>query len=264
MEIPEFTKLFVAALDGNPELNDQEKAIVKALPYLIDADLDSDPRHFHHESKGLLRKYLHMTSPRARISAPLSVEVLARLSDHFIKEKLEVIRQQTLAEAQKKGVDEYLQVFQKTALKSREGSEIKLGDFFGEDKNYSHVVLIFGGSWCEPCQHEIPFINEAQKKLGKKVQFLGIGLERSFETMVSAYDQLPAGLAPEYPLLFDEGRLFYESVCVKKTGVPYMLVFTSSGKLVDLHMGFSEPAANEENPIMTRLKPLLGPSIEFD
>lgn len=114
------------------------------------------------------------------------------------------------------------------------------------------VVLVdFWASWCEPCRHSFPWLNEMQEKYGDRLVIIGVNVDREradankFLAQVPAHFQLiydPAGeLASKYELL----------------GMPSSYVFDTSGKLVDTHIGFRKGQRAERE---AQLRNLLVPT----
>ena len=66
------------------------------------------------------------------------------------------------------------------------------------------TLVVFWGSWCEPCIHEIPVINELEKFYGPKgLKVIGLGLDIGGETL----DTIAGARVKHqinYPVLFDK------------------------------------------------------------
>ena len=63
----------------------------------------------------------------------------------------------------------------------RDGKEVKLSDFFGKP-----IVLNFWGSWCYPCQMEMPHFQEKYLELGEEINFLMVNSTTGRETYENA------------------------------------------------------------------------------
>jgi thiol-disulfide isomerase/thioredoxin len=65
------------------------------------------------------------------------------------------------------------------------------------------TLLVFWASWCLPCIHEIPVINELQRFYGRRgLRVLGLGVREGNETL-ERLKQTAAKHGVTYPLLFD-------------------------------------------------------------
>ncbi|MCB2205870.1 TlpA family protein disulfide reductase [bacterium] len=49
----------------------------------------------------------------------------------------------------------------------------------GEAFHGKPVLLEFWATWCKPCMHAVPHLNELQKEFGDRVQFVAISQERA-------------------------------------------------------------------------------------
>lgn len=65
------------------------------------------------------------------------------------------------------------------------------------------TLVVFWGTWCEPCIHEIPVINELEKFYGPKgLRIIGLGLDIGGDTV----DSIAAAATRHkirYPVLYD-------------------------------------------------------------
>jgi thiol-disulfide isomerase/thioredoxin len=95
------------------------------------------------------------------------------------------------------------------------------------------VVLVdFWASWCEPCRHSFPWLNEMQAKYGDRLVIIGVNVDRERADAKRFLSQVPA----QFQLIYDPaGELATQ---YEVMGMPSSYVFDTSGKLVDKHIGF--------------------------
>lgn len=80
-----------------------------------------------------------------------------------------------------------------------DGSRVRSGDL--DDKP---TVVVFWASWCGPCVHEIPSLNQLQAQVGEEVHVLGINAGEGVEAVTEAVE----GLGVRYPVALDpDGRI---------------------------------------------------------
>lgn len=77
----------------------------------------------------------------------------------------------------------------------------------GDGSTHKATLLVFWGTWCQPCIHEVPVLNELQRFYGKDgLQVIGIGMSWGGDTL----DKVAAAAEQHgmsYPVLFDkDGR----------------------------------------------------------
>jgi cytochrome c biogenesis protein CcmG/thiol:disulfide interchange protein DsbE len=123
-------------------------------------------------------------------------------------------------------------------------------------KHRGKVVLVdFWASWCEPCRHSFPWLNDMQARYGDRLVVIGVNVDREradadrFLALVPAHFQViydPAGeLAARYEVM----------------GMPSSYVFDTSGRLVEKHVGFRKSQrAEREAQLQALLAPASGQS----
>ena len=114
------------------------------------------------------------------------------------------------------------------------------------------VVLVdFWASWCEPCRHSFPWLNEMQARYGDRLVVIGVNVDRERTDADRFLSQVPAHFA----VIYDPNGELASQYDVM--GMPSSFVFDTSGRLVDQHIGFrkSKRAEREE-----QLRKLLQPT----
>ena len=113
------------------------------------------------------------------------------------------------------------------------------------------VVLVdFWASWCEPCRHSFPWLNEMQAKYGERLVIIGVNVDRERADAKRFLSQVPA----QFQLIYDPaGELATQ---YEVMGMPSSYVFDTSGKLVDKHIGFRKALRAERE---AQLRQLLTP-----
>lgn len=128
------------------------------------------------------------------------------------------------------------------AASARTAEPLDLAQYRGK------IVLVdFWASWCEPCRHSFPWLNEMQAKYGDRLVVIGVNVDREradanrFLAQVPAHFQIiydPAGgLAARYEVM----------------GMPSSYVFDTSGTLVDRHIGFRKALRTEREAQLRKL-----------
>jgi thiol-disulfide isomerase/thioredoxin len=100
----------------------------------------------------------------------------------------------------------------------------------------SAVVLNFWGSWCPPCQAEMPALQAAHRELGEKVTFVGIDVQDTRRAAIG----LVRRVGITYPSGFDADGSVEEAFDTNGTPATY---FISHGRILNLHPGGLTEAA---------------------
>lgn len=122
----------------------------------------------------------------------------------------------------------------KTIATVKKGTELEClnGDFgviFESIKG--PAVVNFWGSWCGPCQEEMPFLVTFYKKYGKKVALIGIDTE---ETSPTYGEDFVKSHGITWPNLYDlDGR----TKSITGPGIPVTYFINEKGKVVYKHIG---------------------------
>ncbi len=94
----------------------------------------------------------------------------------------------------------------------------------------SAVVLNFWGSWCPPCQAEMPAFAAAHRELGHKVTFVGIDVQDTRHAAIA----LLRRVGVTYPSGFDANGSVEDEFDTNGTPATY---FISHGRILNLHPG---------------------------
>jgi cytochrome c biogenesis protein CcmG, thiol:disulfide interchange protein DsbE len=112
------------------------------------------------------------------------------------------------------------------------------------------VVLVdFWASWCEPCRHSFPWLNEMQAKYGDFLVVIGVNVDRERADAIRFLAQVPA----QFKVIYDpDGELASQYDVM---GMPSSFVFDTSGALVDQHIGFRKSQRVEREEQLRKLLP---------
>lgn len=109
------------------------------------------------------------------------------------------------------------------------------------------VLLDFWASWCEPCRHSFPWLNEMQAKYGDRLVVIGVNVDRERRDAEQFLAQVPA----RFHVIYDpNGEL---ATRYEVMGMPSSYVFDTSGTLVDTHIGFRKAARAEREAELREL-----------
>lgn len=115
-------------------------------------------------------------------------------------------------------------------------------------KHQGKVVLVdFWASWCEPCRHSFPWLNEMQAKYGDRLVVIGVNVDRERAAADRFLKQVPA----RFDVIFDpNGEL---AAKYEVMGMPSSFVFDTSGTLVEQHIGFRQSLRVEREEQLRKL-----------
>jgi len=112
------------------------------------------------------------------------------------------------------------------------------------------VVLVdFWASWCEPCRHSFPWLNEMQAKYGDRLVVIGVNVDRERADAERFLAQVPA----QFEVIYDPNGELASRYDVM--GMPSSFVFDTSGTLVDQHIGFRKSLRVEREEQLRKLLP---------
>ncbi|RFU69052.1 thiol-disulfide oxidoreductase ResA [Bacillus sp. V59.32b] len=128
-------------------------------------------------------------------------------------------------------------------LTDMEGNKHRLSDYKGQG-----VLLNFWGTWCKPCEREMPYMDNQYKKYKDQgVQILAVNINESDYAVQSFVDKHKL----TFPVLIDKGeevRMAYDI-----NPLPSTLLIDKEGKVVDFITGeLTEKMIQEQ---MERIKP---------
>ena len=115
------------------------------------------------------------------------------------------------------------------------GAVFRLADFEGQ------VVLVdFWASWCVPCRHSLPWLNDMQRKYGAQgLQVVTINVDKNNEAPAKMSATLDAGIRQ----FFDpEGKV---AAAYELEGMPSSYLYGRDGQLIAAHVGFTPAEADE-------------------
>ncbi|HEV2062591.1 MAG TPA: TlpA disulfide reductase family protein [Solirubrobacteraceae bacterium] len=95
------------------------------------------------------------------------------------------------------------------------------------------VVVNVWGSWCGPCKLEFPHFQEAVRRKGDRVAFLGINLLDNTEKAEAFLQKRPV----PYPSLEDGSGAITREAAPGARGAPHTIFYGASGERVTIHQG---------------------------
>ena len=110
------------------------------------------------------------------------------------------------------------------------------------------VVLVdFWASWCEPCRHSFPWLNDLQSRYGDRLAIVGVNVDRQRADADRFLKQVPA----HFHIVYDPaGELAAQYELI---GMPSSYVYDQSGTLVDTHVGFRIASRSEREAQLQKL-----------
>ena len=95
------------------------------------------------------------------------------------------------------------------------------------------VVVNVWGSWCGPCKLEFPYFQQAARRLGKRVAFLGVNLIDNREKAEAFLAERPV----PYPSLEDGDLKIAQEIVPGARGAPHTAFYDAEGRKVLVHQG---------------------------
>lgn len=102
------------------------------------------------------------------------------------------------------------------------------------------VLLDFWASWCAPCRHSVPWLNELQVKYADQgLVIIGVNVDRER----AAADRFLAEAPARFQIVYDPAGALAQQY--KVPGMPSSYVFDAEGRLVATHIGFRNSQREE-------------------
>ena len=127
--------------------------------------------------------------------------------------------------------------FSSNALAGKKAPTFKLQGENGEislEQYKGQVVYVdFWASWCVPCKHSFPWMNDIQKRYGNKgFKVIAINLDKDKKDAHTFLKMHPA----EFTIAYDPEGIAAEAYRVKVMPTAYLI--DQQGNLVNSHKGF--------------------------
>jgi peroxiredoxin len=113
-------------------------------------------------------------------------------------------------------------------LPAKAGGEVSLAQYKGQV-----VMLNFWASWCEPCRHEMPLLEDIYKKYNKLgFTLIGVNVEPDSKAANDWLKQTPVS----FPVLYDKDSKVSQLYNV--AGMPTTVIIDRKGNLRYLHVSY--------------------------
>lgn len=111
------------------------------------------------------------------------------------------------------------------------GKEVELSDFYGEP-----IVVNFWATWCNPCQQEMPYFDEAYAEYKNDVHFVMVNMTTWEDTKTtSEISKFIADKGYDFPIYFDKKGDAEETYAIES--IPLTLFIGKDGKVAYTHTG---------------------------
>lgn len=122
-------------------------------------------------------------------------------------------------------------------------------DEFDLSRHRGKVVLVdFWASWCEPCRHSFPWLNEMQGRYADRgLVVIGVNVDRVQADAAAFLSKVPAA----FPIVYDPSGALASRYEVP--GMPSSFVFGPGGEIVARHIGFRESSRAEREAQLLQL-----------
>ncbi len=113
------------------------------------------------------------------------------------------------------------------------------------------VLVDFWASWCAPCRHSFPWLNEMQAKYAASgLVVVGVNVDRERDAAEHFLREVPA----HFRIVYDPSGTLAAGYDVP--GMPTSFVFGPDGKLIDKHIGFQQGSRAQREAELQKLLPL--------
>jgi cytochrome c biogenesis protein CcmG, thiol:disulfide interchange protein DsbE len=110
------------------------------------------------------------------------------------------------------------------------------------------VLLDFWASWCEPCRHSFPWLNEMQAKYASQgLVVIAVNVDRERAEAERFLRDVPA----RFEVVYDPAGALAEAYDVP--GMPVSYVIGRDGEIIGQHVGFRSAARAEREAELQRL-----------
>lgn len=129
------------------------------------------------------------------------------------------------------------------SLETLKGERVELKDYRGQG-----VFLNFWGTWCKPCETEMPYMNNAYQKYKEKgVEILAVNIEESDLIVQNFVDRFEL----TFPILMDRGGEVTNQYGIGPIPTTYLI--NKNGKVVKIITG--SMTQQDVNKYMNLIKP---------
>lgn len=110
------------------------------------------------------------------------------------------------------------------------------------------IYVDFWASWCVPCKHSFPWMNDLQEKYGKQgFRIIAINLDQSKDDALAFLEHTPAG----FDIAYDPDGITAELYKVKV--MPTAFLIDRKGNLVTSHKGFKIETSDKMEQVIRKL-----------
>lgn len=123
------------------------------------------------------------------------------------------------------------------------------GDALGLEQLRGKVVVVdFWASWCEPCRHSFPWLNEMQARYGNRgLVIIGVNVDRERADAERFLRDVPA----TFRIVYDPAGALAARYDVP--GMPSSYVIGPNGDIVGRHIGFRNALRTEREAELQKL-----------